>query len=421
MKRNEETGQTIEQNQIIQRNRTVKQNQTTERNQLKEQKQRMEQKGMTKQKQRMEQKSMKEQKATTKQKQRMGQKGMIEQNQTIDIRTIEQNQNADENRKIPQMSPNVFLGKTKIEVTTVGVGTLTVGPFQKNFPVDEGASILRYALESGIRFLDTAQYYQTYPQVKLAIKGLSFDPVICSKSLCKDGPGMKQAIEECRQELDRDVIDLFLMHEVRGREDWLKRSAAWEALLNAREKGLIRAAGISTHHVDAALYGAGQPEMDVLFPLINVQSIGIRNGNGPGTKEEMEAAVKLASSRGIGVFAMKVFGGGNLVGSFQKAISYIRSIPEIKSMMLGLGTREEVDRAVEVMEGTLNSDYVPSTEKKRMKIDEGDCIGCLSCYRRCPNHAISINEKGLARIDDALCLTCGYCAPVCPVMAIIYL
>lgn len=333
----------------------------------------------------------------------------------------EQNQREGQNKKISHISRNVFLGKRRIEVTTVGVGSLTVGPFQKNLPVDEGASILRYALESGINFLDTAQYYQTYPQVKLAIKGLSFDPVICSKSLCTDRRGMEQAIEECRQQLDRDVIDLFLMHEVRGQEDWLKRSAAWEALLNAREKGLIRAAGISTHHVDAALYGAEQPEMDVLFPLINLQSIGIRNGKNSGTKEEMEAAVKLASSKGIGVFAMKVFGGGNLVGSFQKAIAYIRSIPEIKSMMLGLGTREEVDRAVEVMEGTLDSNYVPSTEKKRMKIDEGDCIGCLSCFRRCPNHAISINEKGLARIDDALCLTCGYCAPVCPVMAIIYL
>ena len=63
-----------------------------------------------------------------------------------------------------------ILGNTKLEVTPVGFGVLTVGQTQLNLPVQEGASVLRYALESGINFLDTAQYYQTYSYMKEALK-----------------------------------------------------------------------------------------------------------------------------------------------------------------------------------------------------------------------------------------------------------
>lgn len=57
----------------------------------------------------------------------------------------------------------VALGQTKLKVTPVGFGVLTIGPWQMNLSIDGGASILRYALDQGINFLDGAQYYQTYP------------------------------------------------------------------------------------------------------------------------------------------------------------------------------------------------------------------------------------------------------------------
>lgn len=325
--------------------------------------------------------------------------------------------------KIKENTSRTFnvLGKTGVEVSSVGIGTLTVGPFQKNLPIEEGAAVLRYALDCGIRFIDTAQYYQTYPQVRKAIHGLPYDPVISSKSLCENAEEMKSAIEECRKELDREVIDLFLLHEVRGRDDWQRRRGAWDALLEAKAKGLVRACGISTHHVDAALLAVEIPEIEILFPLINYRSLGIRNGDGPGSREEMAAAIEQASHAGVGVFAMKVFGGGNLAGSYQEAIRYVSSLPGVSSMMMGLGSREEVDRAVEVMNGTLSPMYTPEIRHKKMRIDQGDCEGCLACCHRCPNQAIRINENGLAEIDESRCLTCGYCAPVCPVMAIIYL
>ena len=96
------------------------------------------------------------------------------------------------------------------------MGVLPIGPNQRALSIDEGAAVIRYALEKGIDFLDTAQYYRTYPYIREALKGRNFEPVICSKCLSDDYDSMSAAIEEARRNLDRDVIDIFLLHEVRA-------------------------------------------------------------------------------------------------------------------------------------------------------------------------------------------------------------
>ena len=105
-----------------------------------------------------------------------------------------------------------MLGKTGIAVSEAGFGVLPMGPSQLALPVETGAAILRYALERGINFLDTAQYYRTYPYIAAALRNGSFpDVVICSKSLCWDYAGMMDAVEEARVSLERDVIEIFLL------------------------------------------------------------------------------------------------------------------------------------------------------------------------------------------------------------------
>lgn len=318
------------------------------------------------------------------------------------------------------MKKNI-LGKAGLEVTPIGFGVLTVGNTQLNLSIEEGAEVLKYALEKGINFLDTAQYYETYPYIRHALKGTNYDPIIASKCLNHDYHQMKFAIEEARKELNRDVIDIFLMHEVRNDPDFENRAGAWEYLQEAKAKGLVKAIGVSTHHVDVAERVASMKEMDVLFPLINFQSLGIRKGSESGTKEDMAAAIKKASLANIGVFAMKVFGGGNLTGHYLEALNYVRSLEGISSMMIGFGYKEEIDRIVEYAEGTIDPTYVPDISKKKIKIDPGDCEGCGACIKRCPNNAIFRNSNGIAEINHSICLTCGYCAPKCPVRAIIML
>ncbi len=317
------------------------------------------------------------------------------------------------------------LGNTDIYVSPVAFGVLTVGNTQLNLPVEEGAELIKYALSKGINFFDTAQYYQTYPYLKEALRDVDMSkdaedrPVICTKSLDLSYEEMEYAIEEALRDMELETIDIFLLHEVRQDPDWDMRQGAWQCLKDYKAKGTIKAIGVSTHHVDVAEKMADIPECDVVFPLINFAGLGIRKGEGPGTSDEMAAAIKKCHEAGKGVFAMKAFGGGNLTGQYRKALNYVSSLEGIDSIMVGIGKTEEIDRLVAFAEGTLPEDYQPDISNKKIHIDPGDCEGCGTCIERCPNKAIFRNDRGIAEVNHDICLTCGYCAPVCPVRAII--
>jgi uncharacterized protein len=319
----------------------------------------------------------------------------------------------------------IELGNTGILISPVGMGTLTMGFSQKNLSIEDGAEVIIHAVKSGIRFLDTAQYYDTYRYMRPALDYLREHqimlPIICSKTLETTYDETINAVKECLTELKLDVVDVFLLHEVRGIDDFTNRKDAWRALQECKQKGLVRAIGISTHHVDACKEMASHKECDVVFPLINRAGLGIRNGAAPGTRLEMEDAIRSCADAGIGVFTMKAFGGGNLIEDYRDCLDYASNLYGNSSVMIGMANKDQVDRAVEYFENKLSSDYVPDISGKRLMVDQSDCEGCGTCKSRCVSHAIFWNENGLAEIDSSKCVRCGYCAPVCPVRAIIFL
>jgi predicted aldo/keto reductase-like oxidoreductase len=304
------------------------------------------------------------------------------------------------------------------------MGVLSVGRTQLDLPLADGADVVGYALDRGIGFLDTAEWYQTYGYIAEALRtrrgGAGFsEPVIASKSLEPSYGAMASAIDDMRRALDLDVIDIFLLHEVREDPDFARRAGAWECLNTMKAKGVVKAIGLSTHYTDTAALNASLPESDVLFPLINKDGLGIRCGKGFGTKEDMAAAIARNSGAGKGVFTMKAFGGGNLTGEYRACLDYVSALPGVDSVMVGLGSRGEVDDLVAYAEGSMDPSYAPDISRKRIRVDEGDCEGCGACEQRCPNGAIRVSAYGVAAVDHDVCLTCGYCAPACPVRAII--
>lgn len=304
-----------------------------------------------------------------------------------------------------------ILGKTGIKASKLCFGALTVGPLQANLPIKEGARVIRRALDKGVNFMDTADYYNTYPYIKEAIKGIENKVVISSKSYDYTKEGMEKRLYKALKEIGRDYIDFFLLHE---QESALTIKGHWEAvefLLREKEKGTVRGVGISTHAVEAVLAAAEVKEFDIIHPLINISGIGIIGGG----REDMLKAIDYAHQKGKGIYGMKALGGGNLLAKVEEAFSYVLSLSSLNAVAVGMRTLDEVDFNVSIFDGQKPSLEVAKKvllEPRHLHI-ESWCVGCGNCVARCSSGALKIvNDKAV--VDEKLCRLCGYCGAVCP-------
>lgn len=309
----------------------------------------------------------------------------------------------------------VKLGKTDIKVSRLCFGGLIIGPLQANLTEDSGAEVVLAALERGINFIDTAELYGTYGHIRKALKRFGKSAVIATKSYSYDRQGAAISLEKARKELDMDVIDIFMLHEQESRHTLRGHREALEYFIEAKEKGIIRAVGVSTHNVQVVEACADMPEIDVIHPLVNIRGIGI----GDGTVEEMLSAIKKAYDFGIGIYSMKPLGGGNLLNSYKECMEFVLNIPYIHSIAVGMQSTEEVIMNT----GVFNKQEIPdevrlelSKKQRRLHIDYW-CEGCGKCIDRCGQDALTIIE-GKAQVAKEKCVLCGYCGSKCPVFAI---
>lgn len=309
----------------------------------------------------------------------------------------------------------VQLGKTGLNVSRMCFGALIIGPLQKNMAPDEGAAVIKAALDRGVNFIDTAELYGTYEHIRRACKGLAQRPVVSTKSYAYTAEGAAKSVEKARKELDVDVIDIFMMHEQETRLTLKGHREALEFYLNEREKGRIRAVGVSTHNVEVVRAVCEMPEIDVVHPLINITGIGI----GDGTLDEMLEAVKAAYECGKGIYSMKPLGGGNLLHSYDQCLDFVLGLPYVHAVAVGMQSIEEVEMNICKFEGRDIPDELrkaAAARKKSLHIDYW-CEGCGRCVERCRQGALSISD-GKAHPDESRCVLCGYCASVCPQFAI---
>ncbi|MCL1873475.1 MAG: aldo/keto reductase [Clostridiales bacterium] len=308
------------------------------------------------------------------------------------------------------------LGSTGLIVSELCIGTLPMGPLQSNIDVDKGAEILLEAMENGVNFFDTAQMYRTYPYLQKACKQYGKEVIIASKCAACDYKSMEDAIVEAMRELNRDHIDIFHVHAARADGSvFEKRAGAIEALLKAKEKGYVRFTGISAHNPALVALAAGAEEFDLVFPLINKIGLGIL----AGTLEDMLASIELVHSRGKAMYAMKALAGGHLAGDMPDAVNYVRSIPGIDAVSIGVVTLEELSLQLKIFNDEKIDPAILAKTKaqKQLKILPNLCSSCGTCIKYCPNGALSFEGK-LPAPDPKKCVFCGYCTPVCPEFAI---
>ena len=309
------------------------------------------------------------------------------------------------------------LGKTGIEVSLLGLGTLTMSPMQRGLDVAAGADVILHALAQGITFIDTAQMYGSYPQVAAALrlwKGPA--PVVASKSAANTRDAMQAALEECMQKTGLSKIDVFLLHAVRDAADLEARREALAYLREAREKGLIRAVGASSHSARTIELLAETDGIEVLHPMYNRDGIGILDA----TIDEMTDILRRARDRGIGIYAMKPLGGGHLRNDAAAALRWLFASHAVDAAVVGMTSKDEVDMNVRLARNEAVDDNFArqvAGRERRLFINTGICINCNACVKTCQQNALQPGEKSPV-IDHALCVLCGYCAPVCPKFAI---
>jgi len=333
-------------------------------------------------------------------------------------------------------------------VTRIAMGSLTVSAMQAALPEDEASEVLAYAFDSGINFVDTAQYYDNYHLIKKAFEKCHNPEsvVLSTKTYAWSKELAVEAVEEARRMTGRDTIDLFMLHEQESYDTLRGHREALDTLFEYREKGIIRAVGASTHHT-ALVKGLMRLQddgydPDVCHPLYNKAGIGIADGS----EEDMAAVLKEAHDRGIGVFAMKALGGGHLCASAEEALSYVLEKPFIDAAAVGMQSFEEIDANIRFLKtGSFSAeDKIRLAGKKRSLHVEEYCEGCGECVKRCGEKALHLEEvsgitssaydfsaeflsvtgseaekkRMIAVPDDEKCVRCGYCTAVCPVFAL---
>lgn len=188
-------------------------------------------------------------------------------------------------------------GNTGIELSVVGFGGIVV--------MDEtNADAARYvaeAIDSGVNYFDVAPSYgNAEDRLGPALETYRKDIFLACKTQKRDAEGARASLEESLQKMRTDHFDLFQLHAMMSDEDVqtvLGPKGALEALVRAREQGLIRYLGFSAHSESAALALLDSFSFDsVLFPVNWASWLGAGFGG---------AVVSAAKKKGIPVLALK--------------------------------------------------------------------------------------------------------------------
>ncbi len=128
-----------------------------------------------------------------------------------------------------------------VAVPRIGYGTYKVGD-------DDAQRTVETALSLGYRLVDTAEMYGNEVGVGRAVaaSGLAREEVFLTSKLWNDHHGRRKAraaLEASLERLGTDHIDLFMIHWPSPKQGLYVET--FEALLEAREEGLIRSAGVS--------------------------------------------------------------------------------------------------------------------------------------------------------------------------------
>ena len=241
---------------------------------------------------------------------------------------------------------SVELGQTGLFVSELGIGTGTAGwdgrSDQTNLGFQPLVRLLRYAYQQGISFWDTADMYGSHAHVAAAMKGIDRDSVVIgTKTVARSRSEAERAVRRFLRELETDALDIVLLHGI-TEGDWPERCAgAMEALSRERERGLVRAVGVSVHSLEALRAAADSPWVEVVQVRLNYDGMLM-----DGAHDEVLPLLEELHASGKGIYAMKVLGRGALGAEAPRALRYVLDLPEVDAAVVGMMNETEVRKNV---------------------------------------------------------------------------
>lgn len=315
---------------------------------------------------------------------------------------------------------NITLGSTGITAPQNGFGAL---PIQRD-DMETTIHILRKAYDGGMRFFDTARAY-TDSEEKLG-KGLMEYGVrdniyIATKTAAKDPEYFWKDLETSLKLLQTDHVDIYQFHMVSQCYRPGDGTGMYECMMEAKEKGLIRHIGITTHKlmvaeeiIESGLYETLQYPFSYL-----------------STDKEIELVNK-CKDHNMGFIAMKGLAGG-LINKSDAAFAFMSQFDNVMPIW-GIQREKELDEWLSYMdESPVLTDSIKEFIAQEKNELSGDfCRGCGYCMpcpkgiliNNCARMSLMIRrapsdswldehwQKEMAKIDD--CINCRACTKKCP-------
>ena len=311
----------------------------------------------------------------------------------------------------------IRLGKTGITVNKNGFGALPIQRVQ----AEDACKILRKAYKGGINYFDTARFYtDSEEKIGKALSDVRDKIIISTKTMRTEVEGFWRELNTSLSLLKTDYIDIYQFHNPPFCPKPNDGSGLYEAMLEAKERGLIRHIGITSHKLAIAEEAVKSGLYETLqFPFSYLAS------------EKEEALVKLCEEYDVGFICMKALAGG-LITRSDVAYAFLADYPV--APIWGIQRECELDEFLSYNNNppSMNEEFKEYIEKERKELYGEFCRGCGYCMpcpvgieihscarmslmlRRAPT-AMSLtpeSQEKMKKIED--CINCGKCKSKCP-------
>jgi len=243
----------------------------------------------------------------------------------------------------------VTLGKTGITTSLLGIGTGTRGGLeQRLLRPDAFARLVRHAYERGIRYIDTADRYRTHGLVRHAIQGLPRDELfIQTKTAARSPEEARADIERFCMELGVKYLDTVLMHSMTRPTFPKTMRPVLDALIEGKQRGLLRAVGVSCHGLAPVEASAECDGLDV--HLVRINPFGDKMGGSP---EEIAAQIAKMRADDRGVIGMKIYGetGFDSRDKRLESLRYVLNLGTVQCFTIGFRSAEQIDETLDLIQ-----------------------------------------------------------------------